>query len=84
LGIRLPSPVIQLPARNVVVNAVAQKNPQYFPQMILTKNRNISYESQFFLLNISVSHLMPSITEMLHQLINKPIPLAKMIFMQLP
>jgi hypothetical protein len=43
----------------LVVNAVVQENLQHIPQMTLN-NRNITCENQFFLLNISVSHLMPS------------------------
>lgn len=43
----------------LVVNAAVQENPQNIPEITIN-NRNISCQNQFFLLNISVSHLMSS------------------------
>lgn len=43
----------------LVVNTVVQENPQHIPEMTVN-NRNIFCQNQFFLLNISVSHLMSS------------------------
>jgi hypothetical protein len=43
------------------VNAVAQKNPQFFPQMNSVNSRYILYESPFCPLNDSMSHLLPSV-----------------------
>jgi hypothetical protein len=68
-----------------VINALAEKNPQYFLKLSSNSHKYSSCESLFFPLNIGISHLMPSLDRNTVLLINnKPILWAMVVLMQVP